>query len=142
MGWISYVARLKVKILRRAAREDGNATIEAVLWIPFFILAFTFVADTTMILHNQSTIQRVVQDANRALSIGKFQSADKEGEAEDYIESAIAYLTANAVASTAIVDGIITTTVTAPAADLDMMGMFASITSININVRAQHLLEE
>lgn len=122
-----------------ATREDGNATIEAVLWLPFFLAAFTFVADTTMIMHSQSAMLRIVQDANRALSIGKFQS---ENATEAYIEAALDYVTENAVATTSIVDGIITTTVAAPAADLDLMGMFAGLTSINVHVRAQQLLEE
>ena len=73
--------------LRRSLKnEDGNATIEAVLWLPFFLAAFTLVMDATMIFHNQSYILRVVQDTNRGVSIGKFQS---ESEAEEYIVAAL-----------------------------------------------------
>lgn len=53
--------------LRSAVRaEDGTATIEAVIWLPLFLAAFTLVLDTAVIMHKQSYIMRAVQDGNRA----------------------------------------------------------------------------
>ena len=44
--------------------------------------------------------------------------------------------------ATALVDGIITTTVSVPVSDLEIVGLWSGISNANITLRAQHLLEE
>ncbi len=124
----------------RTARQDeaGSATIEAVLWLPFFIAAFTMVVDGSMIFHNHSQILRVTQDANRAFSVGRY--AD-EATTESQIEAALSTLSDNAAATTTVSNGIISTTVTVPAGDIDVIGIFQSLTTPTITIRAQHLME-
>jgi len=39
---------------------DGLATIESVLWLPFFVFFLVLIADTSFIFHNQALITRVV----------------------------------------------------------------------------------
>lgn len=128
-----------VNFLDRDLGEDGSATVEAVIWLPFFLAAFTLVVDTTVVLHKQSYIMRVVQDGNRGLSINKFTS---ENQTEDFIELALDHLSPNVVAQTALVDGIITTTVSIPVGDLEVVGVWEGLTDSTITLRAQHLLEE
>ncbi len=60
-----------VKKLRRlAVRDDGTATVEAVLWLPVFLLFFCLVADAALVFYNKNQIHRLVQDTNRRLSVG------------------------------------------------------------------------
>ncbi len=120
-------------------RDDGSATIEAVLWMPFFLAAFTFVVDGTMIFHNHSQILRVVQDANRGLSVGRY---DTEAETETEIEARLASVSPNTNATTSISAGVIRTTVTVPAADLDVIGMFAGLAAPTLTLTTQHFLEQ
>lgn len=124
----------------RSARQDeaGSATVEAVLWLPFFIAAFTLVVDGSMIFHNHSQILRVTQDANRAFSVGRYTD---EETTESQIEAALSSLSDNAAATTTVANGIISTTVTVPAGDIDVIGIFKSLTTPTITIRAQHLME-
>ncbi len=132
-------AAVKRWLAKVVADEDGNVTIEAVLWFPFFIAVFALIVDVSMILHNHSYVMRVVQDANRAFSTGQFVD---ENATEAFIAQALNHLSDSVVAQTALVDGIISTYVTIPAHDMDITGTFSSISSINIHVGATHFFEE
>ena len=89
--------------LKRAARQ----CIEAVLWLPLFFAHFGLMTDAAMVFNGHSRVMRVVQDANRNLSVGRL--AD-EAETEAYIVAALSGLSQNATASTTIVSGVATTT--------------------------------
>mgnify|MGYP006945905477 CR=1 FL=1 len=82
---------------------------------------------------------RVVQDANRALSLGRF---DTELEVEAYILARLNHMDANFVVNTTISGGVITTQVSAPATDLMPLNLMTSaFNSIDVSVFAQQLVE-
>ena len=124
---------------RAFGREnEGSATIESVLWLPLFLAAFALMTDVAMIFNGHSRVLRVVQDANRNLSVGRL---DTEAETEDYIIAALGTLSPNLTADTAIDAGVATSTAIVPASDLQILGMFSAISSLNISVTSQHFIE-
>lgn len=135
---------LKVKNMRRALQrfsgENGSVTIEAVLWLPFFVVFLTLIADVALIFHGQARALRIVQDANRNYSTGFYENAT---ETQDAIVARLSAerLTPNAKAQTVVSDGIITSTVEIPSGDLDAIGFFTSLASIDMQIRSQHVME-
>ena len=68
-------------------REDGSAMVEAVLWLPIFLVIFGLMVDSALVFHGQSKVLRVVQDANRNMSIGRL---DTDDDVETYITTRLA----------------------------------------------------
>lgn len=124
--------------MRRFRREDGAVTVEAVLWVPFFFVLLTLVADAALIFYGQAQALQVAQDANRGFSTGAFTSAD---EATDFIEASLERISPNASAQTVFNDGIVTTVISLPAADLDAVGFFTSFSSFEMQVVSQMVQE-
>lgn len=124
--------------LRRFRREDGAVSVDAVLWVPFFVICLTMVADAALIFFGQARALQVAQDANRALSVGTLESTD---EAQTYISNALASMSPNATSQTISDDGIVTTVVSLPASDLAAVGFFTSLTSFQMQVVAQMVQE-
>lgn len=112
--------RLDRRVARFWHRENGAATIEVILWLPFFLGLFSLMVDISMIFNNQSRIMRIIQDGNRNYSIRRLTT---NAETETYVENRIAPISTNASAVTTNVAGLITTTVTVPLADLDLLGI-------------------
>lgn len=127
------------RLPKRFARDtSGNATVEFVIWLPMVLLAFGLTIDVSMIFHSQSQVLRIVQDANRNASIGRFRTS---GEAEDDIESRLQNTSASAEATSSITAGVITTTVTYPARDFQILGFFKQFNDLEITVNSEHLIE-
>lgn len=131
-------ATLHRKIARFGRTEDGTFTVEAVMWLPVFLFLFCLIADASLIFGKQAQVMRIMQDANRAMSIGRITSADG---AESYIQSMIATFSENAVVTTTVSSGVIVSTVEMPAGDLTATGFISSFTDLTIRVTAQHLSE-
>lgn len=119
--------------------ESGTATVEFVLWLPMVLLAFGLTVDVSMIFHSQSQVLRIVQDANRNASIGRLRTP---GETEDYVEARLQQASAGAHATSSINAGVITTTVTYPARDFQIVGFFSQFNDLQITVNSEHLLED
>lgn len=121
--------------------EDGSATVEACLWIPFFAAFFILILDATFIFLQQADAQRIVQDANRqyiSKSIGSLAAL------ESWIETTMTPLSANATA-TATIDastGILTTRLEYPAEDTDLTGSTGLLGGLTMRVQAVHLTEQ
>ena len=126
------------KLKARFRAEDGNATIESVLWMPFFVALFTLIVDGTVIFNNHSNVLRIVHDANRAFSVGNVESG---AETETLIAANAAHISSNLSVTTSVTNGIINTVVRVPAGDMDMTGLFSSIAGATITINAQHYLE-
>lgn len=125
-------------IARFWRRSDGSATVEAVLWLPLFFAAFGLMTDAAMVFNGHSRVMRVIQDANRNLSVGRL--AD-ETETETYILNALSSLAPDATATTTITAGVATTTVQVPAYDLEILGMFSSLNSLTLTITSQQYIE-
>lgn len=118
--------------------EDGSSTIEAVLWLPVFIGAFCLMADAAFIFNGQTIAMRTVQDANRNMSIGRFQTTD---EVAQQVENDLASLSPRAHAESSIVAGSVVTRVTIPSSDLVATGWLNTLMDINLVIRSEHLIE-
>ena len=127
-----------IQMINRFRREDGNATVEAALWVPFFVILLTLITDGALIFYGQARAQQVAQDGNRAFSIGDLTSSEAT---ETYIEQRLNDLSPNAVADTVAYRGLITTVVTLPTGDLDAIGFFSALTSVDMRVVSQMVKE-
>ena len=83
-------------------------------------------------------MRRVVQDANRAYSLDRFDSTT---DLENAIIAALSNMSANATASAVESGGIITTVASIPANDLDAVGFMAALVNATVTISSQHLIE-
>jgi Flp pilus assembly protein TadG len=123
-------------------RSDGTATVEAVLWFPIFIAVFGLMVDSAMIFNGQAKVLRVVQDANRNLSIGRL---DTDAEVEDYIRAELAMIGVTPSRTEAQSDattGTVSTLVVVPARQLQLLGYFSVLMNLELPVTAQHMRED
>ena len=129
-------------IIQRASAfvsmEHGSATIEAVLWLPIFLLLFGMLTDTSLIFGRQSEILRIVQDANRSLAVGHFQTIK---DAQTYVGDKVAKFSRHSIVSVTIDHGIISTTVLMPATDLTVTGLFDAFSGVTIAVASSQMSE-
>ena len=132
------IGRIRRYLLTFGRTQDGAATVEAVLWTPVFLLLFGMVADTSIVFGRQAEILRIIQDSNRSLAVGAFQSVE---QAENYIIEKVEIFSGNTTVDVAIVDGIISTSVSVPAADLTSTGLFDAINTLTITVGASQMSE-
>ena len=96
----------RAQALRFLRAEQGASTIEFVIWVPVFALLLGLVADAALIYGGQARILRVVQDGNRAMSIGRVTDTNTlesqldlerdyqrmAGRSDDYREGVSAFL--------------------------------------------------
>lgn len=130
--------RMSRRIRRFTGRDDGTATVEAVLWFPIFILIFGLMVDAAMIFHGQAKVLRVIQDGNRNYSIGRLTTNE---ETQTYVQQTLAGIDIEATVTTTNVAGVATTTVRVPAAQLQILGYFSALQSLEIEVSSDHMLE-
>lgn len=130
--------RVFASLKRFKMSQDGSATIEAVLWFPMFIVILVMVTDVSFVFHRQSQVFRVVQDANRAFSVGRLSSS---AETETYIENVFSNISQGINATTQVSSGIISTSVTIPVEDLVAIGYFSFLRGYNITVQASQYQE-
>jgi Flp pilus assembly protein TadG len=129
---------LSNRLLRAFQREDGNATVEAVLWMPIYMALFGMIIDVSLVFGGQSDVLRIVQDTNRAVSLGRFDSLEA---AQANIETKILAISSSAIVTVEVIDGVISSVVVIPASDLTATGLFDGFADVNVVVRAQHLSE-
>lgn len=132
------VQRVRRSLLSFGRSQDGAATLEAVLWTPVFLILFGMVTDTSTVFGRQAEILRIIQDSNRSLAVGAFQSIE---QAENYVIEKVSVFSDNTTVAVAIVDGIISTSVSVPAADLTSTGLFDAINTLTITVGASQMSE-
>lgn len=133
----------RVKSLRSRLRgffrdDKGSFTIEALFWLPIFVVVLSIVADTALIYAKQSQVLRVVQDANRQYAVGKFADGTAT---QNYILGLVRPMSPNATAQSVLSNGIITTTVTMPARDLIATGILTLMRNMNVRVVLQQMKE-
>jgi Flp pilus assembly protein TadG len=128
---------------RRLADEDGSTTVEAVLWIPFFFLLLALIADASFLFHRQAQMLRAVQDANRAFSTGQIETTAQVQEILIAQYSALSKdVQAVSVLDTDTVPGgIIRTSLSIPARDINSIGLIAGLSNLNLTVTTQHYRE-
>ncbi len=119
--------------------EDGASTLETVLWIPLFIAFFALIFDIAMIFNGQAATLRVIQEANRDYSVGQITSL---ADAKSRIETNLAAIN---ITPTAVVprqsNGVISTRVEIPVAELGSLGWFSAFRELRIDVTAEQTVE-
>lgn len=129
----------KRSVVGKFLRDDrGSFTIEALVWLPIFVVVLCMTADTAMIYAKQSQVMRVVQDANRAYAVGKFADGTAT---QDYILTLVRPMSPGATAVSSLANGIITTTVTMPARELMATGMLPMRSGSTVRVVLQQMKE-
>ena len=119
--------------------ENGSFSIEAIIWMPIFAILLAIIMNVTMVFHSEARMLRLVQDANRAFSLGRF--AD-DAEVEAFITAGLAYLDADLFVDTQINGGIVSTLVRTNASELMPFNfMTAAFDGIDVGVFAQHIIE-
>jgi Flp pilus assembly protein TadG len=135
---------VRLRMLRKRERnsflseEDGAATIEAVLWLPVFFFIVGFATDVTMIFHAHSRVLRVVQDVNRAVSVGRIDTIDEAKQ--KMLDMLPGY--ANATSKMQIEDGVIMSIVTVPTASIMPLGVAKALVGHMIVVRTEQYAEQ
>lgn len=121
-------------------KEDGAATIEAMLWLTVFFGLFGLLADVSMIFNGQARILHIVQDANRNMSIGRYSTTSAT---EDAIRARMQGISSSAEVTTTYLPGtgLISSRVTVPVTDLDLFGIGGFFKSYQMTVQAETLLE-
>ena len=137
------ISKLLRPVRRYRQQEDGSVTVEFVLWIPILVLLISLTADAALLFGAKANVLRVVQDANRAASIGRLGPVDEMTvEAQDFVRARIGFMAANAtITSVVIGNNVISTTVVIPSNDLIATGFLGRLANINITINAQHYLE-
>lgn len=137
------IFRLLKPMRRYQQREDGTATIEFVLWLPILVLLISLTADAALIFGAKANVLRVIQDANRAASIGRFkEEPDFATAVEDYVRVSIGNYAQHATISTEVIGGnVVSTTVRIPSSRLMAVGFLGQLTGITVTINAQHMLE-
>lgn len=103
--------------LRAALRgERGNATVEFVVWLPFFIILLGAIADVSLLLNNQSRMFDVARDASRLVSLGRMTNIEAEAWARNSLEGRPLDV------QVTVLNGFVTTKVLLPYSDVLVFG--------------------
>lgn len=127
-------------LLTRRFREDtrGSATVEAVLWLPLFFLILSLAVDASMLFYAHNRVLKVMQDVNRAVSVGRIKGT---AAAETRILALLSDYP-SATANTVVADGIISSEVTVPATSILVLDFVPLLRSVSVHVRSQQYLEQ
>ena len=131
---------LKCKILRDARDESGGATVEFVLLFPGLLLVLGVLMDVSFMYYTKAQILATVQDVARDRSIGGHQT---DLETKTLLDAALsARFTDEAVITTSSIGGVVSTQVSVPLHDMQIVGFFATLVGdFNVNVGTQQYVE-
>lgn len=121
-----------------ARGAEGSAAVESLLWMVTMLLINALVVDATAVLSGHSQVVRAVHDANRLTSLGRLTSP---AETAAHVEARLERLVPNAVATSSVAGGVVTTSVTFPNADLTFLGSLDALNGLVSTISAQHLLD-
>lgn len=127
---------------RRFGRdEDGAATIEALLWIPMMLIFFGILADALMIFSSQARALAVIQTGNRQLATGQLASC---ADVQTWVENVVNPMSPNAIANCTILrpTNVISTSLSMPATDVDIVGLLRSFADLDVVVSTQQVMED
>lgn len=127
------------RLRKFAGDEEGSYSIEAVIWMPIFAILLALIMNVSVVFFTESQMMRVVQDGNRAFSLGRLTS---EQAVEDYVLTTLAYTDADIVVTTTVSGGIIRTQLSAPATDLMPLNFLRdSFSNVRVGFTAQQIVE-
>lgn len=124
-----------------ARRDDGGASFEACLWVPFLIGVILLVIDATFIFGREADAHRIAQDGTRQFVSGAIAS---QSELETWLETAMSPVSPNADANVSLdsTTGILTAVIEYPAEDTDLTGATGLLGAATVRVQSIQLTEE
>jgi Flp pilus assembly protein TadG len=129
------------KPFRRFRRaDDGAVSVEAMLWMPFFLLLMFGIGEVAFVFHGQARSLQVAQEANRGYAVGRFSSTT---EAAAWAASAMSNYSDEIIATTRVDNNLmVITTISIPAKDFaGNIGIFSMFKRVRINVTAEQVVE-
>lgn len=120
-------------------RDDGSASIEAVLWLPLFVYMLCLIVDASMVFHTHSRILGVIQDVNRSLALGRITDMSV---AENTVKSRLVNYGSSVSVTSKEVDGVYSTTVSIPFRNVQVLGVLPSSIAPNLTVAAYQYREK
>lgn len=90
--------------------DEGNLTIELVMWLPVLLIGFQFVADLSISMMATQDFHVIARDASRMVATGQRNVA----EAEEFMRTALADYD-NALVEVVIANNFVTSTIEVPA---------------------------
>lgn len=126
-------------LARRRARsfvdgESGNATVEAAMWLPFFIIALMGAGQVALIFFGQSAALAAAQTGTRAYSVGDVLTTN---EVITMVKSSLGGFGDNASVKVAVNNDLITTSVSIPASDFGgPLRFITQFADLNVRVSA------
>ena len=135
---------MNASLLKRfMADERGVATIESLLWFPLFVYLLVLITDVSFIFYGKAQALRIVQDGNRAYSVGQ-PGAKTADDTEALIQARLrSALDPTAIADTTfdLSTGLIQTIATLSVSELMAVGGIPGFGDFRIEIVAQHYKE-
>lgn len=116
--------------------EDGMASVDAIVWVPFFTLVITLGVDASVMMVNRGDMWRTAGETARLLSIGAITPEEAQGFATSYSIRGADYT----VQVNETVDSV-SATITVPVSAVAITAWFAGSTntlSVNATYRKQN----
>ena len=118
--------------------ETGAVTVEAAIWLPFWIFMVVAVGDLAVVFNAQTRALEMAEDGLRLYAVGEIATP---AEASTWIENRLDPISPNAKAETSVIFGLIHTEVVLPVRDINGFGILASLRNFDIRVNAQQVME-
>ena len=134
---------MNASLLKRfMADERGVATVESLLWFMLFVYLMVFIADISFIFYGKAQALRIVQDGNRAFSVGR-PGATTTGETQALIRARLLSLDSDPAVTTTYsgATGLIQTTVALNTGELMAIGSIPWLSNFDFEIVAQHYKE-
>lgn len=135
---------LKTRLAAFSRREDGGATMEAVLWIPMYLVFMALIFDGALIFHGQSKVQRMAQDMNRLAIAGYYDDGVGGVDTSAMKDAAEAVVQARYKDATASINAdadSVQTFLTVPSKNIAVIGLLPALVPMSITVSAAHMRE-
>ncbi len=123
----------------RLKDDSGSASIEAVIWMPVFIVFIALVFDASMIFMNRAHVMRAIQDGNRLYAVGRVNTLE---ETEAAIAAGVARFGATVEPVTQRQGQFVQSVVTVRAGDLSGVGLLQPFANLQLTIFAHHLIED
>lgn len=124
---IRKAVKIILELKKRIERSNyGLHNIEAIIWMPIFLLVLAIAVNSAMVNYNESKLLRVVQNANHLLAVGELTS---EAETEDFIIAKLSEFSKRVVVESVVDQGLIVTTLRVPVSDIMPTGLANGIYS-------------
>ncbi len=131
--------RYPLKIQQFNRSEEGGVTVEAAIWLPFWILFLFGVGEVALLFNGQARALDITQDVTRSYIVGDI---DSTSTAAERIKSTLAPISEDVDVSFSKSGNIVQAVVTIPASDLTgRFGVLTALAGFDVTVVAQQAAE-